>query len=71
MPGEEIAPSWLLDDSRTYSQQLHKQKAWLRAEAKLQGGGGSGGGGKDGKKGKGDGKGKKGGKPQAPQSPQT
>ena len=61
LPGEEISPSWLIDDGRSYSQQVHKQKAWLRAEAKV-GAGGGGGGDKEGKTGKGDGKGKKGSK---------
>ncbi|MDA8582908.1 hypothetical protein N9L68_01720 [bacterium] len=68
MPGEEIAPSWLLDDSRSYSQQIHKQKAWLRAGSRVSSGGG--GAPKGDKKGKGDGKGKqKGGK--AKPSPDT
>ena len=33
-PGDNIAPPWLIDEARGYSQQIHKQRAWLKAAAK-------------------------------------
>ena len=59
-PGDEVAPSWLLDESRFYSKYIHQQRAWLHQDKKGKGKGNSDGhqsqgGGKD----KGKGKGKK------------
>ena len=31
-PGDEIAPSWLLDSSTEYSRHIHRQKAYLNAQ---------------------------------------
>ena len=57
--GDNIAPPWLIDEARGYSQQIHKQRAWLKAAAKgntaTMGQKGDGKG-----QGKGKGKGKKG-----------
>lgn len=58
-PGDDIAPSWLIDDSRSYSQAIHKQRSWLRGAQKSNAGP-KGDDGKGKPKGKGDSKGKKG-----------
>ena len=65
-PGDEVAPSWLLDESRIYSKYVHQQRAWLYQDKKGKGSGNhdgnqSQGGGKD----RGKGQGKKKGAPSA------
>ena len=37
-PGDEIAPSWLLDSSTEYSRHIHRQKAYLHTTHKGDGG---------------------------------
>ena len=37
-PGDEIAPSWLLDSSTEYSRHIHRQKAYLQPTHKYDGG---------------------------------
>ena len=37
-PGDEIAPSWLLDSSTEYSRHIHRQKAYLHPTHKYDGG---------------------------------
>ena len=69
-PGDEVAPSWLLDESRIYSKYIHQQRAWLHQDRKGKGKGNydgyqSQGGGKDKGKGKGKKKGAQGADTQA------
>ena len=68
-PVDDVAPMWLLDESRLKSSQVLKQRALLRAAARAKITPPPAPGGKDGK-GKGNGNGKKGGQGGA-SSPET